>query len=285
MMRRSLQAFLCLAIAAWPAARGFGQEFRYYTAVYDLSGAQNPGDEGSPVASTLTLFHAGKVYDYIPSGGQVAIYEPVHQRFTLLNPAHRLACRVHVDEITHKLRLAEGLVRKRIRELAGESEPQGRHLREVLAFQLDPEFAESYDEQADHLSLTSPHFSYGVKCAGPESQSAIDPGSVEAYLQFADWISRLNYVVHPRVLLPGPRLALNAALRRRGMLPVEVELLADIGPKVHLRAEHKIHWKLTGADRDLIEGWESMLRGKKAAWVPFQRFQELMQDTRTASRR
>ena len=44
-------------------------------------------------ATALTLFHAGRVYDYMEELGEVVILEPVHNRFTVLGPNY-LAARV-----------------------------------------------------------------------------------------------------------------------------------------------------------------------------------------------
>lgn len=258
-----------------------------YTAVYDETAPFHQRRSGNrePVSSSLTLFHAGKVYDYISSIGEVTIYEPAHNRFIVLNTSHKLSATVDVDEINHKIRFAEDVVRKRILELAQQTDSDNSRLREVLAFQLKPEFEETYDEQRKRLTLKSPHILYEVRCADPETQSAIDPEAVTVYLRFADWVSKLNYVLHPRPVLPHPRLSLNESLRRRNLLPTQVELRADIGTKLHLKAEHQIHWDLSDSDRSLIEGWESMLRNKETRHVPIQRYQETILEIRKKKKR
>ena len=258
-----------------------------YTAVYDESAraGQRRSEKPEPVSSSLTLFHAGKVYDYISSIGEVTIYEPAHNRFTVLNTSRKLSATVDVDEINHKLGIAEKAVRNRISELIQQDGSDNSSLREVLAFQLKPEFEETYDEQRKRLTLKSPHIQYAVRCADPESQSAIDPEAVDVYLRFADWVSKLNYVLHPRPVLPHPRLSLNESLRRRNLLPTQVELRAEIGTKLHLKAEHQIHWDLSDSDRSLIEGWESLLRSKETRHVPIQRYQEIILEIRTKKKR
>src|SRR5690606_5890737 len=95
----------------------------------------------------------------------------------------------------------------------------------------------------------------------------------EVYLHYADWMARLNYVLHPHALYPEPRLKLNEVLRAHGKLPVEVELKSSIGLPIHLRAEHQIHWKLDATDRSLIHEWESLLKSSNTRQVTFQEYQ------------
>ena len=253
----------------------FGQEFRVYTAVYDVS-ASYDGRSGKsePVARSLTLFHAGKVYDYIQAIGEVTIFEPAHRRFTILSTPRKLATTVDVDEINHKLKLAGDVVKNRIRELRQKNDSKFFALQAALQFQLDPDFAETYAEDVKQLTLKSPNLQYVIQCADTKSQEAITPENVTAYLRYADWICRLNYVLHPGALLPQPRLALNESLRRRNLIPTRVVLEAAAGAQINLRAEHKIQWELTEQDRTFIDGWETMLRSKKTRMVPFRHYQE-----------
>src|ERR1043165_1169439 len=69
-------AIFLLSIAACGTARA--QDFRVYTTIQDLTAAP-PGNGGAAqapvVARTLTLFHAGKAYDYIPEIGEVIVIE------------------------------------------------------------------------------------------------------------------------------------------------------------------------------------------------------------------
>jgi len=287
MFRHYSRTILLAGLPLLVSATVFGQDFRMYTAVYDESAATNQrrSEKPEPVSSSLTLFHAGKVYDYISSIGEVTIYEPAHNRFTVLNTSRRMSATVDVDEINHKLRVAEDEVRNRISELIQQDGSDNSSLREVLKFQLKPEFEETYDAQRKRLTLKSPHMLYEVRCADPETQSAIDPEAVEVYLRFADWVKKLNYVLHPRPILPYPRLSLNDSLRRRKLLPTQVELQADIGTKLHLKAEHQIHWNLSDSDRSLIEGWETMLHDKETRQVPIRRYQETILVSRAKKKR
>jgi hypothetical protein len=269
------EAILLAGMLSLVSTAVFGQEFRVYTRMYDVS-ASFPGRGGKsePVARSLTLFHAGKVYDYISSIGEVTIFEPAHDRFTILSTSRKLATTVDVDEINHILKSVEDVVKDRITELRQKNDSKLSTLQAALQFQLDPAFEESYTEDVKQLTLRSPNLQYVIQCADSKSQAAITPENVTAYLRYADWICRLNYVLHPDALLPQPRLALNESLRRRNLIPTQVELKADVGVQKNLRAEHQIQWELTELDRSFIDGWESMLRSRNTRNVPFRRYQE-----------
>jgi hypothetical protein len=72
---------------------------------------------------------------------------------------------------------------------------------------------------------------------------------------------------------PAPRMALNDSLRRRGLIPVEVELQTDIEGRIHLRARHVIHWQLDGRERGLIHQWETLLKSRTLRRVTFHEYQ------------
>ena len=255
----------------------FGQEFRVYTAVYDISGSvPKLSEKPEPMFRSLTLFHAGKVYDFISAIGEVTIFEPAHRRFTILSTSRKLSTTVDEDEINHILQSVDEVVKDRITELKRKNESQYLSLQAALQFQLDPNFEETYAKDVKQLTLKSPNLQYVVQCAGTKSQEAVTSENVTAYLRYTDWICRLNYVLNPGALLPQPRLALNESLRHRNLMPTQVVLKADAGAQLNLRAEHKIQWELIEVDRIMIDGWETMLRSKKTRNVPFRRYQEII---------
>ena len=47
-------------------------------------------------------------------------------------------------------------------------------------------------------------------------------------------------------------------------------------PKVQLRAEHRIHWKLDRRDRFMINQWNTLLAGPSVKKVPLREYQRLM---------
>ena len=63
------------------------QDMRVYTTV------SRKGTDGAwePYSHSLTLLHAGKVYDFMEEVGEVVIYEPMDGRFIFLDSSYRMA--------------------------------------------------------------------------------------------------------------------------------------------------------------------------------------------------
>lgn len=253
------------------ASTASAQEFRIHTTVADVTA----GAKAKPFTS-LTLFHAGKVYDYLESAEQTVVYEPTHSRFLVLSKRHDLATEISQDEIRRFLTLATSKARELIVEWQQQG-PQYDAAIRALEFQLVPEFDVTDDEKAKKLTLNSPHLRYDVTyTAAPKDQIA------ENYLRSADWTAQLNSVLNPRALLPEARLRVNDELRKRKAIPREVELQIFGDHPVHLKARHDWTWNLHPNDRSYIDKWESQLRRPDFRTIPFQEFQ---QQTLTASRK
>lgn len=283
-MRRTIVRILPALAALWllPAAAS-AQELRIYTQVYNEGAVAARPDQRPPVISrSLTLFHAGKVYDYIDSVGELTIFEPAHRRFTILNGTHEpvLATVVTFDEIRQILKVGRKETEDYVARLQQQGDPISRQVIEPLRFQLEPQFEERYDSAKHRLQLTSETYRYDVQCAEVESSD-----TVEIYLHYADWVARLNYVLHPQALFPAPRLALNDALRKHNVVPVAVELRADFERRLHLRAEHQLHWDFNAKDRSDINHWESLLKSKKIRFVPLREYQQLLLAGQLTNRR
>jgi len=126
--------------------------------------------------------------------------------------------------------------------------------------------------------LISPHLRYDVRLEVVETKEY-----AAAYRNYADWVHRLNYVMQPRLLLPGPRLALNKALAEKQALPLEVKLRLNTTPAVQLRAVHVIQWKLERKERQMINSWNALLARPTTKKVPLRQYQKLL-GMRTTSR-
>lgn len=258
MIRRTAILTALMAAALCGARSADAQEFRIYTQIYDLS-------QESPVvaARTLALFHAGKVYDHIDKVGEVVIFEPMQSRFTILNTRRALATEIHFDEIRRLLKSARQVAEKRLKQL----ENQNPQAADQLRFQLEPKFYKQFDDKEKKLTLLSPYLRYDVTLKPVETKEI-----AEAYRQYADWTNRLNFVLHPRRLLPGPRLELNRQLRGRQSIPVDVVLRAGQQNPIHLRAEHRIHWKLASYDRTRLTEWKALLNAPDTRKVTFREY-------------
>lgn len=258
----SLSSWVASAAVALAATLAQAQELSCYSLTEDLS--QGAGRK-VVVARSLTLFHAGKVYDYIDSLREVTIYFPNERRFTVLELAAGTTAEVSQDEVRRYVSLAE---EQAAGEVAQPSSSVPQRSVEWLKFQLEPKFDARVEAAAGRLWLTSPCFRYEVEGFKPP-ESAV----AEAYLKYADAIAELNAVLHPS-LLPGPRLELNQELRSRGLLPKSVRRTVTVDRVTDLRAEHQWSWRLSEFDRQQIQFWEEQLRKDHLRRLSFKELQQ-----------
>jgi hypothetical protein len=258
------------------------QQFRVFTEVTQPSSDPETND-GRPdvIARSLTLFHAGKVFDWLPPPiGEVTVFEPAHRRFIIFNGRKLVKTTVTFDEIERLLATARDETHNYARQLEVRDEPGSKSIIEPLQFQLDPKFREQFDPTRQRLALRSPRFAYSVDCAIPAVPEASD-----AYLSYTDWAARLNYVLHPRSLFPAPRLKLNESLRGRGLVPVNVELHVRFDKPLQWNAGHRFSWKLEDADRQHINHWETVLRSDSLEWMTFREYQRVILRASTQAKR
>ncbi len=260
-------AALLTAMFALAVQEAEAEELRIFTAVYDLGAQKKLGEKPPVIARAITLFHAGKVYDYVDLANEVVILEPAARRFRILNPSRGLVTTAAFDEIKTHLNVAREETRRHVATLNG-SDPDAAKMAALLSFQLDPRFEETYDEQSGVLELKSGPLSYTAKTVDPER-----PGVSAAYIEYADWACQLNYLLHPSPVLPEPRLILNRTLKAKDRLPASVELTCEALP-THLRAEHQVHFGLNAQDSDLIFQWESQLKAEATRVVPLREYQK-----------
>ena len=226
------------------------QDFHVSTRINDLNAPPQITATGSrrppPPALCVSLFHAGKVYDYSDRGSEVSIFEPAQERFLIFNSANRTATVVSFDYINRRLHQAHT---RRAEELRRASAAKA----EYLAFELHPKFEEEFDAAKKYLKMDSPFFTYQVRCAAADS-----PELVKKYLDYADWAARLNYASYRQSNLPDARLAVNNRLREIGMLPVQVELKVKVESGPHMKVDHKFTWNLDNDNHQTISYWEEM---------------------------
>lgn len=256
------------------------QDFKIYTPVFDLAAAEaipRPGQKPQHpiIARSVLYFHANKAYDYIEEAGEVLVYEPNAERFTILHPGRRMLTTLSFQEIERMVRHAEVEANKKILRAKEEHKEMTSQIG-MIEFQLQPRFKERYDRERASLSLNSEFMSYHVdKCVTVDNLER-----VQAYLRYCDWMARLNFVLHPNAPLPGPRLTLNESLRKRGLMPGEVTMQASIGGGLTLRAEHQIEWQFDSHARDRIHQWQTLLESKEIRKVPFAQFQDVVNAAR-----
>ena len=254
-----------VAVVGLLAVDAVAQDFSVYTKVFDLDAKE----VNVPIVRSQTVSHAGKIYDAIPAAGEVTILEPAHRRIWIVNPGKGCIASVDFDELRHLLRTAEERLAQRLPEL--ERQPDAsRVVTDSLRFQLRPYFEAEFDPGKHRLRLLSKHLSYDV-----EGQTSDRPEALEAYLTYADWACRLNYVLHPQPLFPTVRLELNEQLRRQKLMPTRVTLRAKLDRPVNLRAEHQLAWTLDNRDRQSISKWETLLRDPKLQKVSLSEYQRI----------
>lgn len=240
------------------------QSLRVITKLTDVSIPESP----QPLSHTLTLFHGGRVYDYMEEVGEVVIFEPIHNRFLILGKNYA-ATEVSFAEINHFLESAHKEAVQYIEELSADTNPASARQAASVRFQLSPDFQESFDAANHQLTLSGTELKYTVIGQPVEESSLVD-----RYLEYADWAKRLNFVLHQHSSLPQSRLTLNKKLRDRQMLPVTVELVLHLDPPVKLRAEHRYEEVFQANDRRHISHWERMLKSEKIRWMTFREYQQ-----------
>lgn len=261
-----VRLFALVLIASVTMRTAMSQEMRLFTVVYDLS-KEAEGQRPPVVARAVTFFHAGKVYDYVDAADEVLVFEPTQRQFRVLSPSRGIVASVAFDEINQLVKIARDETDKQAEKLAVAPSGDAQN-GALLRFQLAPRFEETFDPQSGRLLLDGDVLSYEVQTAEPGR-----PGIANAYLDYADWACRLNYLLHPGPLLPKPRLSLNDALRSRNRLPTTVTLKAMAAGALHLRAEHSTSLDLNSRDRDMIYQWESQLKSEATREVTLREYQ------------
>ena len=264
-----LRLIALLGVALLTCTGANAQDFRVYTQVFDEQGppaAAGAGPQQPTQAAfrCLTLFHAGLVYDYVEAVREVIIID-LHSekpRFTLLNTQQELMATIDRDELDRMLGVADEVRTASFEKVDGTETAESDASRAFNRFQQSPAFKATFDPKSMHLVLASPVLKYEVRCATPPK-----PAIAERYLKYADTICRLNYVLHPGILLPEPRLKLNENLRSRALIPVNVSLRVELETPIRRTAEHQFRWNLDPTDRKWIAGWELLLKNKNVRKV------------------
>jgi hypothetical protein len=246
-------------------ARATAQDFHVETTLFAV-GRTEPKE----LMRSITLFHAGKTYDFIPDLGELIIFDPSHGQFALVSTRQRKMAEVHLDEINRMLGIARQTLNDRLQRIQADPKADQNVIEQIL-FQFNPQFDKSVVQTnaGQQVDLKSKYFNYQVLGA-----AAPTPTHAFVYLNYADWICRLNYVLNPGGILPDQRLALDAALREANLVPIEVNFTFTSGESPSVRAMHHIYWELNDRDRELVRQWDGLLaRGglKRVTFLDYQR--------------
>lgn len=225
-------ASLALAFTANFAevSSSIAQEIRIETEVFSEDDAEKS------LSHTVTLFDTNTVYDFVEAPEQVAVFRaptPNHGgQFILLDMNTQCRTEISTERIGK-------LIDKITKWAADEKDP-------LMKFSADPKFEETFDSESGVLSLTSKLWEYHVA-----TMPADNPKALAKYREFIDWYTRLNTMMNSSPP-PGPRLELNSALEKHGVVPVEIRRTLTSN-KSTLRAVHTFTWRLSREDKVRIE--------------------------------
>ena len=254
-------SFLLALFAAGAATGAVAQDFRVATTVRRLDPERS---RWMPVATTITWFHANKVYDYMQQIEEVVIFDRERGQSEILSVnGNNLATSLQFPQLRQYLKVAKSETLEHLQQLA----PGPR--RDALLFQLNPEFDRSFDSDSGTLTLTGPHIRYEIETVAVEK-----PRIVQQYLQYADWAARMNYVLHSGTLYPEVRLSVNRALSEQDRLPTKVLLHLGGERPVQLQAEHTFDWGLDSVGQHIISECEKARTADETRWVNFVDYQQ-----------
>ncbi|MFM8224065.1 MAG: hypothetical protein ACKOJF_34630, partial [Planctomycetaceae bacterium] len=182
-MSRLIAPLLLLSFVGPLASTVLSQEFSVYTRIYDErteSAGRSERARSAPMSRTTTVFHAGKVYDFLDAGDRITIFEPAQGRFVILDGARQLRTEVTVDDLTERISAREESTWEYL-ERDGRDAPHAP----LLEFQLKPDFEESVDASSMTLKLAGSQLDYEARCVAADSEEHL-----RAYLAYADWAAR-----------------------------------------------------------------------------------------------
>lgn len=212
------------------AASAAAPEFRIETDVY-------VGEEVEPASHTVTLFEEYAVYEFSDNPAQTIVYrEPTEggpSHFIILDPATRRRTDVDAERVS-----------KLMDKLVGWAKDQKDPL---LKFSAEPEFDETFDSKSGDLTLANKQWTYRVATVAAEDKDAL-----KRYKAFTDRYAELTSMLE-NTPPPRPRLALNEALVKHGVAPVEIRRTIGGDEKNLVRAAHLFTWRLSRDDRARLD--------------------------------
>lgn len=224
-----MRGLLAVTLLAATASLAPAADFRIETKVY-------AGDEELPVTQNTTLFQNGVVYDFLEVPKRVAIFRDGTGdnpgEFLLIDPARSMKTTISTDRIDAA-----------IDKLRTWSRSQRNPL---LVFAADPEFTETFDAESGMLNLESERMTYRLATVPVERTDVW-----RDLRNYFDGYAKLNCILSS-AMPPLPRLAVNEALEKHNVVPVEVNLTLAGGQDTQLRAEHLFTWRLSKDDRARI---------------------------------
>jgi hypothetical protein len=247
--------FSCWILVLLLASNGFGQRFRVDNTI-SLEG------NGTPEVKSTTIFHDGKVYDFIEENGEITVFNPTEGFFLLLDPSRRLQTKIATEEVRSMTRQLQTVLQK--------------HPDPFVQFLSRPIFEEAFDQQTGWMTFDSSWISYHM-----ETRYIEDRQIAERYQQFAKWYCLLNIRLDPRATSLFARLAVNQTLEAHRRFPQKVYVRIRpqgeklLGKSITMSSEHHLVQRLLEADEKRIQQTERFLEIFRE--VPFNEYQKTFQ--------
>jgi hypothetical protein len=234
-LRRLAWSVGCFWLAFVAAVPVRAADWKVETRIYE-------GTTRKPVATTTTYYHAGVYCDVLGEPPQVTLLDPAAEQITLLDMSRRWRTEIKTADLA---KLAS-------RFDASAAKNSNAAVRYAATNKFVPDFRSDKRE----LVLDSKPLSYRVHTSQPANAEA-----AAEYRLFSDWCARLNSV-HLGRLPATPRLAINAELASRGLVPAAVWLTTrttEQGDATTLRSEHAYTWELSAVDQKRVEAVKAMM--------------------------
>jgi hypothetical protein len=204
-------------------------DFRVNNAVY-VEG------ESRPQCQSVTIFHAGLVFDFLADPAEIIVFDKPHGRFVLLDLSRHVQSGLSTDEV-------QAFIDRTRRLLAGSKNPP------QIRWLADPAFDETFDNQTSEVTLRGESMTYQAQLL------ATGPDVAAQYRDFSDWYAKFNHVLNPESRPPFPRMLLNAALERNHGIAKEVRLTSNFAknnPPVKVTSRHELAGQLDASDKKRI---------------------------------
>lgn len=251
-MSKTLIITAALGVVLVPAgpATTIAADFRVENRVFVNSSKE-------PAAASTTIFYRGTVYDFLEKPAEVTVFDPLENRFILLDVDRQMKTELSTKTIDATL--------TRLRRLAEKSkDPKVRFL-------YHPEFAQTIDPKTNELVFDSDWMTYRVATAAAE-----DTVLARQYREFSDAYANLNMFLRPGSRPPYPRLVVSEAIERREEIPTGILLVLkyqrglDLRQE-RLRSEHRFITRLLESDHDrIVAAGEQMASFKTVAYREYE---------------
>jgi hypothetical protein len=229
----SIVAISVLSGGLLSAEAAEGQDFHVSNKIYF--------PEAKVPETSTTLFHAGRVYDFVETTGgatlETIVFDKTNDLIIILDPNRKMRTEITTGQVATQI--------GRLHEAAKQHSNK-----ESVRFQATPQFSERVDSKTGELTLDNKWMRYVVETEAPKN-----PFAAKQYNEFADWFAQTNALLNPP-WLPFPRLKLNEVLKKRQEIPLHIELTMKPegrGKPYTIRSEHNVTWTLSTRDKQRID--------------------------------